>query len=107
EGGGVLAGPSGLTKRWSRADLLAKLEAVQVPAGPINALDQVFADPQVIHRGMCIERRNDKAKSGTIPGVRTPIMIDGKPMAAERPAPRPRQHNPGVIRRDGERGGKR
>src|SRR2546429_9360426 len=43
---------SNLTMRWRRADLLAKLEAVQVPAGPINALDQVFADPQVIARGM-------------------------------------------------------
>jgi len=98
----LIARLSALTKRWSRADLLAKLEAVQVPAGPINALDQVFADPQVIHRGMCIERRNDKAKSGTIPGVRTPIMIDGKPMAAERPAPRLGEHTAEILREIGE-----
>jgi len=31
----------------SRADWLAALEAAGVPCGPINTLDQVFADPQV------------------------------------------------------------
>jgi lysophospholipase L1-like esterase len=34
-----------------RDDLLAKLEAQQVPAGPINDLEQVFNDPQVFIRG--------------------------------------------------------
>src|SRR5215510_8383481 len=52
----LIARLSALTRRWSGADLLAKLESVQVPAGPINPLDQVFADPQVIHRGMRIDR---------------------------------------------------
>src|SRR5256885_5336533 len=54
---------SNLTMRWRRADLLAKLEAVQVPAGPINALDQVFADPQVIARGMQLSLPCSAAKS--------------------------------------------
>ena len=85
-----------------RADLLAKLEAVQVPAGPINPLDQVFADPQVVHRGMRIDRPSAAAKAGTIPGVRTPIMIDGKPMAAERPAPRLGEHTAEILREIGE-----
>jgi crotonobetainyl-CoA:carnitine CoA-transferase CaiB-like acyl-CoA transferase len=98
----LIARLSAMTKEWSRAELLAKLEAVKVPAGPINALDQVFADPQVIHRGMRIERRSDKAKSGTIPGVRTPITIDGKPMAAERPAPRLGEHTAEILREIGE-----
>src|SRR4051794_24819708 len=44
-----------LTARMSRSELLAKLEAAGVPAGPINDLDQVFSDPQVIHRGMRLE----------------------------------------------------
>ena len=41
---------SALTRKMKRDDLLAKLEAVQVPAGPINNLDQVFKDQQVVHR---------------------------------------------------------
>jgi crotonobetainyl-CoA:carnitine CoA-transferase CaiB-like acyl-CoA transferase len=98
----LIAQLSALTRRWSRADLLAKLESVQVPAGPINPLDQVFADPQVVHRGMRIDRPSAAAKAGTIPGVRTPIMIDGKPAAAERPAPRLGEHTAEVLREIGE-----
>jgi crotonobetainyl-CoA:carnitine CoA-transferase CaiB-like acyl-CoA transferase len=89
---------SALIKRWSRAELLAKLEAVQVPAGPINSLDQVFADPQVLHRGIRIDRPSTRAKGGTIPGVRTPITIDGKPMAAERPSPQLGEHTAEILR---------
>ena len=98
----LVARLSALTKRFSRADLLAKLEAMQVPAGPINPLDQVFTDPQVVHRGMRIERPSAAAKGGTIPGVRTPIVIDGRPMAAERPAPRLGEHTAEILREIGE-----
>jgi crotonobetainyl-CoA:carnitine CoA-transferase CaiB-like acyl-CoA transferase len=98
----LIARLAALTKRWSRADLLAKLESVQVPAGPINPLDQVFTDPQVVHRGMQIERPSAAAKGGTIPGVRTPIIIDGQPMAAERPSPRLGEHTAEILREIGE-----
>jgi len=91
-----------LTKRWSRAELLDKLEAVQVPAGPINALDQVFTDAQVLHRGMRIDPPCPKAKGGSIPGVRTPITIGGRPMAAEYPAPRLGEHSAEILREIGE-----
>jgi crotonobetainyl-CoA:carnitine CoA-transferase CaiB-like acyl-CoA transferase len=93
---------SALTARWQRAELLEKLEVVGVPAGPINSLDQVFADPQVIHRGMRIDRPSAAAKGGTIPGVRTPIIIGGRPMAAERPSPRLGEHTAEVLREIGE-----
>jgi len=91
-----------LTKRFKRDDLLAKLEAVGVPAGPINNLDQVFADRQVVDRGMRIERKSAAAKAGTIPGVRTPIVLDGAPMAAARPAPRLGEHTEEILREIGE-----
>ena len=71
----------------ARDELLEKLEAVGVPSGPINRLDQVFADPQVIERGMQINPPSKAAKGGTIPGVRTPIVIDGWRAASEHPAP--------------------
>src|SRR5258708_35140626 len=91
-----------LTCRYGRAELLARLESVGVPAGPTNALDQVFADPQVIHRGMRIDRPSAAAKGGTIPGVRTPIIISGSAMAAERPAPRLGEHTAEILREIGE-----
>src|SRR5947199_1387047 len=98
----LIARLSALTRRWQRAELLATLESVGVPAGPINSLDQVFSDPQVIHRGMRIDRPSAAAKGGTIPGVRTPIIIGGRAMAAERPAPRLGEHTAEVLREIGE-----
>ncbi|MGA2817702.1 MAG: CaiB/BaiF CoA-transferase family protein [Xanthobacteraceae bacterium] len=91
-----------LTAKFPRAELLQKLEAVGVPAGPINDLEQVFADPQVIHRGMRVDPPSAAAKVGTIPGVRTPIMLDGAPMAAERPSPRLGEHTAEILREIGE-----
>ena len=98
----LIARLSALTLRWRRDDLLAKLEELGVPAGPINTLEQVFADPQVIHRGMRIDPPSPAAKGGSIPGVRTPIIIGGRPMAAERPSPRLGEHTAEVLREIGE-----
>jgi crotonobetainyl-CoA:carnitine CoA-transferase CaiB-like acyl-CoA transferase len=69
------------TQAWAKADLLAACEAEGVPAGPINDLAEVFADPQVVARGMQI------APEG-VPGVRTPITFSGAELALTRPAPR-------------------
>src|ERR1700728_2755441 len=62
-----------LTACRRRQALLEKLEAAGVPAGPINDLEQVFSDPQVVARGMKIERPSAAAGDGKIAGVRTPI----------------------------------
>ena len=91
-----------LTTRMKRADLLAKLEAVGVPAGPINDIDEVFADPQVIHRGMRLDLASDAAKTGNIPGLRTPIVIGGRHMASDRPSPRLGEHTAEILREIGE-----
>lgn len=69
-----------LTATWNREELAGRLEEVGVPAGPINELDQVFANPQVIARGMAIERDQRS-------GVASPIVIDGVRMVAELAAP--------------------
>jgi crotonobetainyl-CoA:carnitine CoA-transferase CaiB-like acyl-CoA transferase len=94
---------SALTKKIKRDDLLQKLEAVGVPAGPINNLEQVFSDQQVVHRGMRLELASKAAKGGKIPGVRTPIMLDGAPMASERPSPRLGEHTAEILKEIGER----
>ena len=64
----LIARLSALTASWSRAALLEKLESVQVPAGPINPLDQVFSDPQVVHRGMRIDRPSRGGQGRYDPG---------------------------------------
>jgi crotonobetainyl-CoA:carnitine CoA-transferase CaiB-like acyl-CoA transferase len=93
---------SELTSRMKRDDLLQKLEAQQVPAGPINDLEQVFKDPQVVHRGMKLELPSDAAKAGKIPGVRTPIVFDGWRAASEHPAPLLGQHTDEILKEIGE-----
>ena len=91
-----------LTVKHTRAHLLEKLESLGVPAGPINDLGEVFADPQLAARGMKIDRACAAAKGGTIPGVRTPIVIDGKPAAAPRPSPLLGEHTDEILREIGE-----
>jgi crotonobetainyl-CoA:carnitine CoA-transferase CaiB-like acyl-CoA transferase len=91
-----------LTTRVSREALLAKLEAAGVPAGPINDLGEVFSDPQVVHRRMRVDPPSAAAEGGKIPGVRTPIVLDGAPMAAERPSPRLGEHTAEILREIGE-----
>jgi crotonobetainyl-CoA:carnitine CoA-transferase CaiB-like acyl-CoA transferase len=93
---------SALTEKMTRDDLLAKLEAQGVPAGPINDVEQVFADPQVVHRGMKLDLPCAAAKAGNIPGVRTPIVIDGWKAASENPAPLLGEHTQEVLREIGE-----
>jgi len=69
------------TLRFPKAELLAACEAQGVPAGPINNMAEVMADPQVQARGMQI------ALDG-VPGIRTPIRFSEAGLALHRPAPK-------------------
>jgi glutaryl-CoA transferase len=91
-----------LTAKIARADLLARLEAAGVPGGPINTLEDVFADPQVLARKMRIDMPSTFAKGGSIPGVRSPITINGVRMAADRAPPVHGEHTAEVLREIGE-----
>ncbi len=69
------------TRRMAKAELLAACEAQGVPAGPINDLAEVFADPQVVARGMQIA-------PGGVPGVRSPFVFSGADLVLGTPAPK-------------------
>jgi crotonobetainyl-CoA:carnitine CoA-transferase CaiB-like acyl-CoA transferase len=98
----IIAKLSALTSKMQRDELLAKLEAQGVPAGPINDVAQVFENPQVIHRGMKLDLPSKAAKKGTIPGVRTPIVIDGWRAASEKSAPLLGEHTQDILKEIGE-----
>jgi crotonobetainyl-CoA:carnitine CoA-transferase CaiB-like acyl-CoA transferase len=69
---------------WAAAALLAALEANGIPAGPVNRIDQVFADPQVIARTMQI-RTSDRGVE--LPGLAAPIVLDGTRMSGIKSSP--------------------
>ena len=69
------------TRQRSKADLLSACEAQGVPAGPINDMAEVFADPQVQARGMQIA-------PGGVPGVRAPFRFSDADLVLDRPSPR-------------------
>jgi crotonobetainyl-CoA:carnitine CoA-transferase CaiB-like acyl-CoA transferase len=77
---GMTARLTAATKGWRMADLLAACEAEGVPAGPINDMAQVFADPQVVARGLRID-------PGGVPGVRSPMTFSGAALRLDRPSP--------------------
>lgn len=69
------------TELRTRADLLMACEARGVPAGPINDMAEVMADPQVRARGLQID-------TDGVPGIRTPIRFSGSDLVLGRPAPK-------------------
>jgi crotonobetainyl-CoA:carnitine CoA-transferase CaiB-like acyl-CoA transferase len=79
------------TRTFSKADLLAACEAEGVPAGPINDMGEVFADPQIVARGMRIQ-------PGGVPGVRSPFTFSGAELALDRPSPKLGEHDAGEKR---------
>ena len=79
------------TRTFSKADLLAACEAEGVPAGPINDMGEVFADPQIVARGMRI------APDG-VPGVRSPFTFSGADLALDRPSPKLGENDAGLKR---------
>ncbi|MFS8122358.1 CaiB/BaiF CoA-transferase family protein [Rhizobium sp. BR 250] len=83
------------TLKWNKRDLLTVCEQNAVPAGPINSIEEMFADPQVQARGL---RVNLEAEDGTVtPGVRTPIIMSQTPLRYERPSPKLGEHQAQVL----------
>jgi crotonobetainyl-CoA:carnitine CoA-transferase CaiB-like acyl-CoA transferase len=75
------------TARLPRDEMLARLERLKVPAGPINTIADVFNDPQAVARGIKVDLPAPHASGGSIPTVRGPILMDGVPLVASRPSP--------------------
>jgi crotonobetainyl-CoA:carnitine CoA-transferase CaiB-like acyl-CoA transferase len=66
-----------------------------VPCGPINRLDAVFADPQVVARGLCVALPHPLA--GTVPGVANPVRLSATPVVYRSAPPLLGQHTDEVL----------
>lgn len=75
-----------LTQPHTMADLMKLLEDHGVPCGPINRIDQVFDEPQAIHRGLTVEQSRYDL-SAPIKTVASPIRMSKTPVRYDRPPP--------------------
>jgi crotonobetainyl-CoA:carnitine CoA-transferase CaiB-like acyl-CoA transferase len=78
------------TAHWTKV-----LDEAGVPCGPVYTYEQLFADPQVVHRGMVVHA--DDAELGRVPHIRTPIRMSAAPVAVRRVAPRLGEHNAEIL----------
>lgn len=76
-------------------DWTATLEAANVPCGPINRVDQVFADPQAIARGLTVAIEH--AAAGSIGLVASPLRLAKTPPEYRSPPPLLGQHTDEIL----------
>jgi formyl-CoA transferase len=69
------------------AEWVDALNDAGVPCGPVNRMDQVFADPQVQHLDMV-----------ALDVIRNPVRMTDGPPTVRSPAPRPGQHTDEILR---------
>jgi len=72
-----------------------RMEAANVPCGPINTMAQVFEDEQVQHRGMKLSLPHSAGVQA--PAVASPIRLSGTPIRYGRSAPLLGEHTEAVL----------
>jgi CoA:oxalate CoA-transferase len=82
-------------RRKSTAEWVEELIALDIPCGPVNTLDQVVEDPQVVARQAIMEITHPVL--GRIKGTNTPIRLSRTPATVDRPAPDLGQHTDEVL----------
>jgi len=86
-----------LVRDQPRAQLLTQLSAANVPAGPINDMAQVFADPQTQHRELVVELPHSSGQNVRV--VRSPLNFSASPVAHRAP-PRLGEHSVQTLREE-------
>jgi len=81
------------------AHWLELLDANDIPCGPINDYARVFADPQVVARGMVVD--TDHPTLGRLKTLGSPLKLSATPPQVGRPAPRLGEHTAEVLREAG------
>jgi formyl-CoA transferase len=79
----------------SRQEWIDALEAAGVPCGPINRLDDVFANPQVQARGMEVVMPHPSGGEVHLPA--SPMKMSATPPRYDAPPPTPGQHTAEVL----------
>ena len=81
----------------TRDSWLQALEAVGIPAGPINTMEQVYQDPQVLARGLRLDLPT--GQGGRLPSVASPLRLSATPVQYRSAPPRLGEHTREVLAR--------
>ncbi len=77
---------------------LEGMEKLKIGCGPINNIDQVFADPHVQDRGMVVEMDHPEAGGNKVPFIASPLRLSETPVSYRLAPPTLGQHTDEVLR---------
>ncbi len=86
---------NGALTQFTTAEVMAKLDALGVPAGPISTVDEVFAQPQTLHLGL--KQEIDHPTLGHLALAGFPYRMRGTPCAVHHAPPLLGQHTAEVL----------
>ena len=84
-------------KDMRREDIVSGLEAIGVPAGPVNRLSDVFASDQVAARDMLVHMPHPLAAQGEVPLIGNPVKFSHTPVSYRRPPPLCGEHTEEIL----------
>ena len=83
-------------KKRTRAEWIEALVPLGIPCGPINTMEDVFSDPQVIHRKMLQEVDHPTIGKLKLSGI--PVKYSDAPLEIRRPPPLLGEHTDEILR---------
>lgn len=83
--------------KWPAVDLCRRLWDAGVPAGPVNSIDEVYADPQVLARQMLQEFPHPGLSSGTVRFAGFAAKLSNNPPTVRRHPPRLGEHTREIL----------
>jgi len=88
-----------VTRHQPKRYWLEAFAARDIPCGPINSYDEVFADPQIVAREMVVDVEHPTL--GALRALGSPIKLSATPPAVRRRAPTLGEHTEDVLREAG------
>jgi crotonobetainyl-CoA:carnitine CoA-transferase CaiB-like acyl-CoA transferase len=88
---------TGEFRKWPATELCRRLWDAAVPAGPVNSVDEVFADPQVLHRQMVQEVPHPGLSKGVVRLAGFPVKLSASAPSARRHPPRLGEHTDEIL----------
>ena len=85
-----------MTLKKNRSEWIEALDHANVPCGPINNLEEVFGNEQVIARNIKMDMPHPTG--GTVPLVRSPMRLSATPVVENRPPPLLGQHTSEILK---------